>query len=190
MVAELSTSHSYITGGDFEIPKRTPVALLGARLELNSSAGRYSIAEIFHGQNDEEMYRSPLTEVGVDVKEGDFILAIDGHDLTAKDNPYQFLRGKADHPVQLTVNSKPTTEGARTVSFRPITSETSLIYLKWITHNREAVSKATDGKVGYIHLPDMGENGIREFIKYFYPQVRKEGLIVDDRGNGGEIFRR
>ena len=185
MVAELNNSHTYITGGDFEIPKRTPVALMGARIELDAAAGRYRIAKIYPGQNEEELYRSPLTEVGVDVKEGDYILAIDGRDLTAKDNPYEFLRGKADHPVQLRVNSKPVVDGSRTTSYRPITSESNLFYLNWVTHNREAVDKATGGKVGYIHLPDMGADGIREFIKYFYPQIRRQALIVDDRGNGG-----
>ncbi|MFZ0744431.1 MAG: S41 family peptidase [Terracidiphilus sp.] len=185
MVAELSNSHSYISGGDFDIPKRTPVALMGARIELDESAGRYRIAAIYRGQNDDELYRSPLTEIGVDAKEGDYILAIDGRELTAKDNPYELLRGKADHPVQLRVNAKPALDGSRTVSYLPITSESNLIYLDWVTHNREAVDKATGGKVGYIHLPDMGENGIREFIKYYYPQIRKQALIVDDRGNGG-----
>ena len=185
MVAELSVSHAYIAGGDYEIPKRPQVALPGARIELDASSGRYRLAKIYRGQNEEELYRSPLTEVGVEVKEGDYILAIDGQDLTAKDNPYQFLRNKANRPVQLTVNSKPTTEGAHTTSYRPITSETDLIYLAWVTHNREFVSKATDGKVGYIHIPDMGADGIREFIKYYYPQIRKEALIVDVRGNGG-----
>jgi tricorn protease len=185
MVAELSTSHSYIAGGDYEIPKRPQVALSGARIELDAASGRYHLAKIYRGQNEEEVYRSPLTEVGVDVKEGDYILAIDGQDLTAKDNPYQFLRNKANRPVQFTVNSKPTTEGSHVISYRPITSETDLIYLDWVTHNREFVSKATDGKVGYIHIPDMGADGIREFIKYFYPQIRKEALIIDVRGNGG-----
>jgi tricorn protease len=185
MVAELSTSHSYIAGGDYEIPKRPQVALPGARIELDVASGRYRLVKIYRGQNEEELYRSPLTEVGVDVKEGDYILAIDGQDLTAKDNPYQFLRNKANRPAQLTVNSKPTTEGSHTISYRPITSETDLIYLDWVTHNREFVSKATDGKVGYIHIPDMGADGIREFIKYYYPQIRKEALIVDVRGNGG-----
>ena len=185
MVAELSVSHAYIAGGDYEIPKRPQVALPGARIELDASSGRYRLAKIYRGQNEEELYRSPLTEVGVDVKEGDYILAIDGQDLTAKDNPYQFLRNKANRPVPLTVNSKPTTEGSHTISYRPITSETDLIYLDWVTHNREFVSKATDGKVGYIHIPDMGADGIREFIKYYYPQIRKEALIVDVRGNGG-----
>ncbi len=185
MVAELSNSHSYISGGDIELPKRTPVALLGARIELDADAGRYRIAKIYHGQNEEELYRSPLTEVGVDAKEGDYILQIDGRELTAKDNPYEFLRGKADHPVQLRVNAKPVLDASRTISYRPITSEADLIYLDWVTHNREVVDKATSGKVGYLHLPDMGKDGIREFIKYYYPQIRKQALIVDDRGNGG-----
>jgi tricorn protease len=185
LVAELSVSHAYIAGGDWEMPKRPQVALPGARFELDAASGRYRISKIFQGQNQEENYRSPLTEVGVDVKVGDYVLAIDGHDLTAKDNPYEFLRNKANHPVQWTVNSKPSTEGARKISYRPITSETSLIYLEWVRHNREYVAKATDGKVGYIHIPDMGDDGIREFIKNYYPQIRKQGLIVDVRGNGG-----
>jgi tricorn protease len=185
MIAELSVSHAYVAGGDFEIPQRPQIALPGARIELDAAAGRYRIVKIYKGQNEEEIYRSPLTEVGVDVKEGDYILAIDGRDLSAKDNPYQFLRDKANRPVLLTVNSRSTMEGSRTISYRPVTSETNLIYLDWVTHNRDAVSAATGGKVGYIHIPDMGADGIREFIKYFYPQIRKQALIVDVRGNGG-----
>jgi len=185
LVAELSVSHAYIAGGDIEMPKRPQIALPGARIELDAAAGRYRIAKIFRGQNQEEIYRSPLTEVGVDVKEGDYILAIDGQDLTPKDNPYQFLRNKASRPVQWTVNSKPALEGSHKITYRPITSETNLIYLEWVNHNREAVDKATGGKVGYIHIPDMGDDGIREFIKTYYPQIRKQALIVDVRGNGG-----
>ena len=185
LVAELSVSHAYVTGGDWDMPKRQQVALPGARFELDSASGRFRISKIFQGQNQEENYRSPLTEVGVDVKVGDYVLAIDGKELTAKDNPYEFLRNKANRPVQWTINSKPAMDGSRTISFRPITSETNLIYLEWVRHNQEAVTKATDGKVGYIHIPDMGEDGIREFIKNYYPQIRKQALIVDVRGNGG-----
>jgi len=185
MIAELSVSHAYIDGGDFEIPKRPQVALPGARFTLDVASGRFQISKIYRGQNEEELYRSPLTEVGVDVKEGDYVLSIDGQELTASDNPYKFLLNKANRPVQLTVNSKPTLEGARQITYRPITAERNLIYLDWVTRNREAVSKATGGRVGYIHIPDMGEAGIREFIKYYYPQIRKEALIVDVRGNGG-----
>ena len=185
MIAELNIGHAYIDGGDIEIPKRAPVGLPGARFELDASAGRYRIAKIFHGQNEEELYRAPLTEVGVDAHEGDYVLAIDGRELTAKDNPYEFLRNKSINPVELTLNSKPTFDGARKTSYRPIPQERSLIYLDWVTRNREYVTQKTGGKIAYIHIPDMGENGIREFIKYYYPQLRAEGLIVDVRGNGG-----
>src|SRR5882724_886598 len=185
MVSELSTSHSYIEGGDFDMPKRAQIALPGATFELDRSAGRYRIAKIYHGQNEEELYRSPLTEIGIDAREGDYILAIDGEDLTADKNPYQLLRNKANRPVQLTLNAKPSTDGARHISYRPITTERNLIYLDWVNHNRDAVSKATNGRVGYIHIPDMGAAGIREFLKFYYPQIRKEALVVDVRGNGG-----
>jgi tricorn protease len=185
MVAELSIGHAYIVGGDINIPKRPLDALPGAKLELDAAAGRYRIVKIFRGQNEEEVYRSPLTEVGVDVKEGDYLLAIDGQNLTAKQNPYEMLLNKGNRPVQWTVNSTPSVEGAHTITYRPIASETNLIYLDWVTHNREYVDKATGGKVAYIHIPDMGADGIREFIKYYYPQIRKEAMIVDVRGNGG-----
>ena len=185
MVAELSVGHAYIEGGDWEMPKRPQVALMGAQLALDAAAGRYKISKIYRGQNEEELYRSPLTEVGVNAKEGDYILAIDGRELKPNDNPYEFLRDKANRPVQLTLNDKPTFEGAHTTSYKPITNERDLIYLNWVTRNREYVTKATNGRVGYIHVPDMGAAGIREFIKYFYPQIRKEGMVIDVRGNGG-----
>jgi tricorn protease len=185
MVSELNVSHAYIAGGDYQIPPRPRVALLGARFVLDPAANRFKIASILSGQNEEERYRSPLSEIGVDVKVGDYILAIDGQELLGNDNPYRLLQHKGDRTVQLQVNSKPATDGARIVTVEPRTSETDLNYLAWITANRQRVEKLTDGKVGYIHIPDMGANGIREFIKQFYPQIRKEGLVVDVRGNGG-----
>jgi tricorn protease len=185
MIAELNISHAYVAGGDYDLPARPRVALPGARFELDGKAGRYRIARIFHGQNEEEVYRAPLTEVGVDVMEGDYVLAIDGEELVAKDNPYRLLRHKADRPVRLTVNSKPTFDGAREITFKPLDTETNLIYFDWINHNRELVDKLSNGRMGYLHIPDMGEDGMREFVKWFYGQVRKEGLIVDVRENGG-----
>ncbi len=167
------------------MPPRPRVALPGARFELDRTANRYKIAKIFRGQNEEEIYRSPLTEVGVDAKVGDYVLSINGQDLTGKDDPYRLLRNAADNPVALLLNAKPTPDGARTVTFHPITDETKLVYLDWVARNRDTVSEMTGGKVGYIHIPDMGADGIREFIKWYYPQIRKEGLIVDVRANGG-----
>ncbi|HEU0178406.1 MAG TPA: S41 family peptidase [Blastocatellia bacterium] len=185
MISELAVQHAYIEGGDFNIPPRPRVALPGARFSLNREAGRYQIAKIFRGQNEEEIYRSPLTEVGVDVKVGDYVLAINGEELKPDDDPYRLLRNKTDAPVQLTVNSRPTTEGARVVSYRPVTDEQNLIYLDWVTGNMAMVDRLSGGKLGYIHIPDMGANGIREFIKWYYPQFGKSGLIVDARANGG-----
>jgi tricorn protease len=185
MISELSVQHAYIEGGDFLIPPRPRSGLSGARFELDRQAGRYRISRIFPGQNDEDIYRSPLTEIGVNVNVGDYVLAIDGEELKANDDPYRLLRNKADNPVSLTVNNRPSMEGARIVSYRPITDEANLIYLDWVARNRKKVEDTTQGRVGYIHIPDMGAAGIREFIKWYYPQIDKEAMIVDVRANGG-----
>jgi tricorn protease len=95
------------------------------------------------------------------------------------------LRNKADRPVQMTVNSRPETVNARTVTFQPISSESDLRYLAYVARNRDRVRRLSDGRVGYIHIPNMGPEGIREFIKWYYPQIRKEGMVVDVRYNGG-----
>ncbi|MGH9971808.1 MAG: S41 family peptidase [Pyrinomonadaceae bacterium] len=185
MISELTVQHAYVEGGDFQIPPRPRVGLPGARFELDAQSGRYRIAKIFEGQNEEDIFRSPLTEVGVDVKVGDYVLAIDGEELKANDDPYRLLRNKADNPVSLTINKTPSLTGARIVQYRPVPDEGNLIYLNWVAQNRRKVEQATGGRVGYIHIPDMGANGIREFIKWYYPQIRKEGLVVDVRANGG-----
>jgi tricorn protease len=161
------------------------VALPGARFELDKSAGRYRISRIFEGENEEDIYRSPLTEIGVNVNVGDYVLAINGEELKANDDPYRLLRNRADNPVQLTVNSTPSMSGARQVSYRPLTDESNLVYLGWVDANRRKVSELSNGRIGYLHVPDMGAPGIREFIKWYYPQLNKEGLIVDVRANGG-----
>ena len=189
MVAELNVGHAYIAGGDWETPERPEVALPGAEFELDRDAGRYRLAEIFAGHNEEPRYRAPLTEVGVDARVGDYVLAIDGEELAAGDNPYRLLRHKADRPVRFTLSAAPAfpaADGAaREVTVRPITSEVNLRYLAEVTANRMKVDAATGGRVGYLHIPDMGAAGIQEFIKYFYGQIRKDGLIIDVRGNGG-----
>jgi tricorn protease len=185
MCSELTVQHAYIQGGDFQLPPRQRVALPGARFELDKATGKYRVTKIFGGQNEEEIYRSPLTEIGVDIKPGEYLLAINGEELKPNDDPYRLFRNLADAPVQLTVNSRPTMEGARIVSYRPITDEQQLIYLDWVKSNMAMVDKLSGGKLGYLHVPDMGANGIREFIKWYYPQLDKQGLIIDVRANGG-----
>lgn len=185
MVAELNVGHAYVSGGDFRLPPRPNVGLLGARFELDAASGRYRIARILEGSNDEERYRSPLTEVGVDARVGDYVLAINGQPLNAADNPYRLLRTAPGQLVQLTLNARPVDAGARSVLVKPIGNEMDLNYYAWTRHNRDYVERASDGKLGYLHIPDMGPDGIREFIKAFYPQLRKQGLVVDVRDNGG-----
>jgi len=185
MISELTVQHAYIAGGDIPLPPRPRVALAGARFELDKTSNRYRISKIFLGQNEEEIYRAPLTEIGIHVKVGDYVLAINGRELTGKDDVYYLLRNLADNPVQLLVNDKPAADGARTISYRPVTDESKLIYLDWVARNRQKVNELSGGKIGYLHVPDMGADGIREFIKWYYPQLKKEGLIIDDRANGG-----
>jgi len=184
MISELNIGHAYIEHVDNDVPARAKVGLPGARFALDPAAKRFKIAHILRGQNEEERYRAPLTEVGVDVKEGDYVLAIDGQELSGDDNPYRLLRNKTE-AITLTVNARPTFEGARRVQYRPLDSEENLLYLDWVLSTREQVAKATNGRVAYLHVPDMGAPGIYEFIKWYYGQIRSEGLIVDVRSNGG-----
>lgn len=185
MVSELTIQHAYVEGGDFTIPPRPRSGLPGARFELDRQSGRYRISRIFDGENEEDLYRSPLREIGINVAVGDYVLAVDGEELKGTDDIYRLLRNKADNPVSLTISKTPSLDGARVISYRPITDEGNLIYLDWVEGNRRKVDQATNGRVGYIHIPDMGANGIREFIKWYYPQIAKEGLVVDVRANGG-----
>ncbi|HLU40319.1 MAG TPA: S41 family peptidase, partial [Planctomycetota bacterium] len=185
MIAELNAGHAYVSGGDWYQPPRPRAALLGARFALDPAAGRYRIARILRGHNAEPRYRSPLTEVGVDVQEGDYLFAIDGEELTADRNPYALLRHKGGRAVELLVGRTAERAAARKVLVNPIESEQPLVYLDWVLTNKERVDRLSGGRFGYVHVPDMGENGIREFIKWFYGQIRTDGLIIDDRNNGG-----
>jgi tricorn protease len=185
MISELGVGHAYIAGGDFEIPERPGGALPGAEFELDRASNRYRIAKILPGHNEEDGYRSPLTEIGIDVSEGDYVLAIDGQELLGDTSPYELLQHKADRAVELTVNSTPSMSGARTITYKPITQERSLRYLAMQLDNQRRVDELSGGRLGYMHLPDMGASGIQEFVKWYYPQLRKEGLVIDARGNGG-----
>jgi tricorn protease len=185
MISELTVQHTYISGGDFQLPPRPHAGLPGARFEADAASGRYRISKIFAGQNEEDNYRSPLTEVGVDAKAGDYVLAINGEDVTTKEDIYKHFRNAGDAPVLLTLNDKPVPDGARKVTYKPLRSEDDLLYYNWVEQNRRKVDELSHGRIGYMHLPDMGEAGIREFIKWYYPQLRKDALLIDDRSNGG-----
>ncbi len=183
MIGELNISHAYVSGGDEGLPERHPIALLGARFDIQNN--RYRVSRILPGQNDEPRYRSPLTVAGIDVNEGDYLISINGQALTASDNIYQRLMLPPGEPVALGVSGRADGRDVRTVLVEPINDETPLHYLAWVLDNHRQVTEATDGRVGYLHVPDMGPNGIREFIKWFYGQIRKDGLVIDVRSNGG-----
>ena len=185
MIAELNVGHAYIAGGDIAATERSNDALLGVTFELDSSADLYRIDTIYAGQNEEDKYRSPLTEPGIAAKAGDYVLAINGRALTADVNPYSLLKGQGGRLLELTLADDARENNRRTVLVNPIASENDLLYLNWVNRNRDYVTQQTDGRIGYLHIPDMGAAGIYEFTKWFYGQVRKQGMIVDVRGNGG-----
>jgi len=185
MVGELEAGHSYVQRGSEPSVERVEGGMLGAELEADNVSGRFRIARIFDGENWDGAYRSPLTERGVDASEGDFLLAIDGEELTTADNPYRLLEGKGDQQVTLTLNSQPTMAGARTETVRTITSERQLRYLDWVNSRAALVDELSGGRIGYIHLPDTAGEGNRALQKLFYSQSSKPALIIDDRYNGG-----
>lgn len=184
MIGEINIGHSYISGGDKPKPERIQTGLLGAKLSRDKS-GYYKIDEILDGENWVSGTRSPLTEVGVDVNEGDYIIAVNGAPTSDMVDIYASLVGKGGKQLELTVNADPKVSGAHKVIVKPITDESGLYYYTWVQENIRKVSEATNGEVGYIHIPDMSAAGLNEFVKYFYPQLNKKGLIIDDRGNGG-----
>jgi len=184
MIGELNIGHAYTGGGDRNPVRRLKTGLLGAELERDAS-GYYKITKILKGESWNDGTISPLTEIGVNAKEGDFIVAVDGVSTKDMNNIYEALIDKAGKAVLLSLNGSASEKGARDVVVKPIASENSLYYYNMVQNNIEKVSKATDGQVGYIHIPDMGPEGLNEFVKYFYPQLTKKALIIDDRGNGG-----
>lgn len=184
MIAELSIGHTYAMNGERPMPERINTGLLGARLSRDVS-GYARIDKILDGENWNEELVSPLTESGVNAKEGDLILAVNGRPVNEVNNIYELLVGKADKLVELTINSKPDFQGSRKVIVKPIASEAELYYYNWVQDNTRKVNEATNGRVGYIHIPDMQVRGLNEFAEHYYPQLNKEALIIDDRSNGG-----
>lgn len=184
MIGELNVGHAYIGGGERKPVERINLGLLGARLSKDVSTGFFRIDSLLQGANWDADWRSPLTQVGVGATKGDYITAIDGKSTKNMVDISQSLINKAGKRVEITLNKK-ATEGGRKVIVVPLADESKVYYYNWVQRNIDIVSKATNGEVGYIHIPDMGPDGLYEFMKYFYPQLNKKALIIDDRGNGG-----
>ncbi|NLJ00278.1 MAG: acetyl-CoA synthetase [Bacteroidales bacterium] len=184
VVSETNTGHAYVDWGDIARVDRVEGGLLGAELEADLSAGRYKIRKIYAGENWNQSRRSPLTEMGVDVKEGDFILAINGQELTTDQNPYELLENLGNRHIELTVASS---SGAtpRTSTVHTITNEHELRYMDWVRERREMTDRLSGGRIGYIHVPNTAIDGNRELFKGMLAYHHKDALIIDDRYNGG-----
>jgi tricorn protease len=185
MIAELNVGHAYVGGGDMPHPPRVLTGLLGAQLRRDPKTGYYQVTKILPGANWDKRLRSPLTEIGVNIKEGDYILEVNGRPTNEMVNIYEALVNTVGKQVALQVNKTPERKGSREAVVIPTGSEAELYYYNWVQGNIKTVSTATGGKVGYLHVPDMLANGLNEFVKHFYPQLRKKALIIDMRGNGG-----
>ena len=186
MLGEMSNSHTYVGGGDDgDTTPQAHSALLGVDWALDVATGRYRFATIYPGDNTRSDYRSPLAQPGLNVKTGDYLLAINGAELKAPTDPDSLLQlADADTTVELTIADRP--DGVRRqVVVTPVARELSLREAAWIAHNRAVVDKLSGGRVGYVYMSDMEQLGLQQFVRQFYAQLGKQALIMDDRWNGG-----
>lgn len=185
MIGELNVGHAYINPGEYEKAERIQLGLLGAQVSRDPATGFFRIEKILEGANWSSALRSPLREPGIKANVGDYIVAIDGVPTNTVKDMYALLTGKAGVPTELQINPKPQAKGATKAVVSPISSESELYDYEWVQGNIKKVEEASGGRIGYIYIPDMGVEGLNEFAKHFYPQLDKEGLIIDDRANGG-----
>jgi tricorn protease len=183
LIGEVNASHTYVGGGDTETPRRRQVGLLG--IDWSQENGAYRVARIIKGAPWDIENRAPLSEPGVDVSEGDYILAVNGVPLDVSKDPFAAFEGLAGESVILTVNERPSMDGAREVLVETLTSEARLRNLEWIEHNRQRVAEATNGRVGYVFVPNTGISGQTELVRQFNSQMLLDGLIIDERFNAG-----
>ncbi|MCX6261120.1 MAG: PDZ domain-containing protein, partial [Bacteroidia bacterium] len=185
MLSELTVGHSYIlsSGDRFFEPKRIGGGLLGADFIISSN--RYRIEKIYGGLNWNPDLRSPLTEPGLNIKTGDFILAVNGKDLTGDKEIYSYFENTDGKITELTINNKPDYTGSRIVKVVPVSDEYSLRNRDWVEGNLKKVTEATNGKVAYVYVPNTATEGHDYFKRYFFPQANRKAIIVDERFNGG-----
>ena len=197
LIGELNTSHTYVYGGDRRRrADRVNVGMLGVDWDVDGNANRYRFRKIYRVPDWTSSVNPPLARPGVDVREGDYLLAINGVDVLADRSVYSYFQGLADEQVRILVSSKAPRKGAtiadghkeaREYVVKPLGGEYTLRYLDWVEHNRAVCEAESDGQIGYIHLPDTYMRSAREFPKYYYSQLRKKALVIDGRFNGGGL---
>ena len=188
LIGELSTSHTYVSGGDrLRQADQVNVGMLGVDWEIDKTHNRYRFKKIYRVPDWSRDVLPPLMRPGVDVQAGDYILQVNEQEVTADLNIYSYFQNLAGKQVTLLVNSKPAYVGAKEFVVKALGNEQILRYLDWVEHNRLVAEEASNGQIGYIHLPDTRLRSAAEFPKYFYAQTRKKGLIIDGRFNGGGL---
>ena len=183
MLGNLTVLHMYVGGGTMPEVKPVNVGLLGADYSVEN--GRYRFTKIFNGENWNPQLHAPLTQPGVNVKVGEYLLAVNGRELHGTDNIYSFFQETAGKQVVLKVGPNPDGTGSREVTVVPVGNETALRNYAWIEHNRRLVDKLSDGKLAYVYLPNTAGAGYTNFNRYYFAQVGKEGAVLDERFNGG-----
>ena len=183
MGAEIAIGHSYVRGGEMPDVPPSIGGLLGADFTIDN--GRYKIARIYDTESWNPDLRAPLASPGVDVKVGDYIVAINGVELKAPDNIYRLLDGTANRQTVLAINARPALEGAKQVTVVPVANEQTLRTRAWVEANRRFVDKMSDGKLAYVYLPNTGQPGYTSFNRYYFAQQDKQGAVIDERFNGG-----
>lgn len=185
MLGNLVLGHTRNGGGDLPRPSRVPGGLLGADYEV--ADGRYRFARIFQGENWNPRLRAPLTEPGVDVNEGDYLIEVNGNQVRGTDNVYRFLENTSGKQVVIKVSSSSDGSNARISTVVPIGSEFTLRHRAWTDDNRRKVEQLSNGRVGYVYLPNTGGGGYTNFNRYYFAHVGKEGVVFDERFNGGGL---
>ena len=183
MIAELQAGHNRAGGGDVYRGSNVDTGLLGANLD--TANGRHRIAQVYTGESWNPFVKAPLATPGNEARTGEYILAVNGRELTDEDNIFAALQGTVGQQVTLRVGPSANGESARDILVEPVANERALRLWGWVENNRRLVDEATDGKVGYIYLPNTAGAGYTFFNRMFFPQVDKEGMIVDERANGG-----
>ncbi len=183
MSGEVAVGHSYVGGGDFPNLEDVQAGLLGADISLHN--GAYRINKIYTGENWNPDVRAPLSGPGIDVNEGDYVLAVNGKDIDAEENFYKHFEGTVNRQIQLLVNDGPNTKGARLVTVVPVSSEYDLRTRHWIESNRRMVNEMSNGQLAYVWVPNTGGSGYEYFNRYYFAQQDKLGAVIDERNNGG-----
>lgn len=180
---EVAVGHSYTSGGDFPSIKTVNIGLLGADYEFTN--GRYRISKIYNGESWNPSIKAPLAIPGLEVKEGDYVLEVEGREIKEGENFYSYFENTANKQIRIRVNDKPELQGSRLLTVVPVANENSLRMIDWVEGNRRKVDELSDGKLAYVYIPNTGQPGYTYFNRYYFSQQDKKGAVIDERNNGG-----